>query len=648
MKLLLAYQRKLKALRHWPAVLFFSASLGILYFLSSYSYDPYKHKWELTPPVVYSGDEPHYLIIISSILSDGDLSLGNNYQSARLGGTDAGLIHSGHNLDHHSLIQDARTGEVLNWRKVFAQFTPVECDLKDPSCVGFERMSDSFPDYTPTSSQYRELPTHPLPFPALLAMLLRIVGARGDQVEPGSIYIQVFLSWLAGIITYACALKAGLRPAGSLGTASLLYYASPWLVYSRELYPATFLGLLLIAALWAYLSKRYVVSAFFLAAACMQSEAFLLIFPAWVLLLYFGRQRKSAWIFGTAGAISLGITGLISYLLLGRVSSRELSFVFHPGLIWRTFTEMEKGILLFLPWSIPLFCLLILSFVIRNRDGTGVLRVIAAGVFPVAAIYMILSYTGGDSYGPRYWVPYLPWFSLAFVLGMKNFWNIRPFLLRPITIAAVALSSGIAVSAAILSPLTVPFWNKPPWYAARELWQYYHQASPDASWLNDDMQFWLGHDCNQPANDSAMLTVPNPFKSTAVGIVSRLACSSQIPDGTEVVRLQISGGDGSTQVRSLLAGRDTSEWAYDCDAVKPHMKHKRASIFRNYPANFDEPCYGHLYVTIVPLDGARDIRSIHFEWVGGPGTIIIEKLTLIDEVTHNSYPMDPALMPRNH
>src|SRR5260370_3919053 len=168
------------------------------------------------------------------------------------------------------------------------------------------------------------------------------------------------------------------------------------------------------------------------------------------------------------------------------------------------------------------------------------------------------------------------------------------------------------------------------------------------SWLKDEMQFWLGQGCNQLTGKSARVVVAVPTRSTALAIVSRLACSAQIPDGAEVARVRFTDAGGQVQTRSLVAGRDSSEWAYDCGSVKPSIRHQRARIFSSYPARMnDEPCQGHLYTTTLPLDGAKEIERIEFEWVGGPGAIILEKLTLIDEASKASHPIDPALIDRD-
>jgi hypothetical protein len=168
------------------------------------------------------------------------------------------------------------------------------------------------------------------------------------------------------------------------------------------------------------------------------------------------------------------------------------------------------------------------------------------------------------------------------------------------------------------------------------------------SWFQENTEFWIGESCGESHQTSAKLVLPSPVRSTALAVVSRLACSTQIPDGAEVVRLRLSDSAGHVQVRSLRAGHDSSEWAYDCSSVRPAMRHQRARIFSSYPAQMnDQPCEGHHYVTTLKLDGASEIKGVDFEWVGGPGAIIIDKLTLIDEPAGTSIPIDSALMGSN-
>src|SRR5262249_39478023 len=161
------------------------------------------------------------------------------------------------------------------------------------------------------------------------------------------------------------------------------------------------------------------------------------------------------------------------------------------------------------------------------------------------------------------------------------------------------------------------------------------------SWLKDDAQVWLGSGCNQTPRESVTVTPVSPIRSSSLAVVSRLACAPQVPDGAEVARLRLVDTRGNVETQSLVAGRDTSEWAYDCANIKPYMRHQRARIFRSYPAKmFDVTCEGHFYVTTLPLKGVKEIKTIELSSVSS--SIILDKLTLIDDSTHNSFPIDSS------
>jgi len=76
------------------------------------------------------------------------------------------------------------------------------------------------------------------------------------------------------------------------------------------------------------------------------------------------------------------------------------------------------------------------------------------------------------------------------------------------------------------------------------------------------------------------------------------------------------------------------------------MRHQRANIFSSYPAKMDsEACEGHFYATRFSWDGAKAIKRIEFNWMGeAPGSVIVEKLSLINDEAGTSYPIDPVLI----
>lgn len=157
------------------------------------------------------------------------------------------------------------------------------------------------------------------------------------------------------------------------------------------------------------------------------------------------------------------------------------------------------------------------------------------------------------------------------------------------------------------------------------------------SWFKSDMNIPLGTGCNQSNRDSLPLELPTPVESNAIAVVTTLACSPQISDGTAVAQIRMTETDGNVEVRDLVAGQDTSEWAYDCGHVKPFIKHRRAPIFFSFPAQPEgKPCEGHFYLTRFDLAGMKKIKSIEFKWIGGSGSIALQKLSLINHLSGSS------------
>lgn len=218
-------------------------------------------------------------------------------------------------------------------------------------------------------------------------------------------------------------------------------------------------------------------------------------------------------------------------------------------------------------------------------------------------------------------------------------------MIRSTLILLVALSTITVVSAAIMAPSTVSFWYEPPWYSSRAIMDSYRQPYLHPSCFGPDLQISLGSSCGEPIGKSAAFDLPKPINATAMAIVSRLACSTGIPDNAEMVQVRLFDAHGMSESASLLAGRDSSEWAYDCSDVKTHIRHRRATVLSSYDAGLDnQPCQGHRYVKKLVLSKVQEVKSVEFQWVGGPAAIILDKLSLIDETVGISYAIDPSLL----
>lgn len=164
-------------------------------------------------------------------------------------------------------------------------------------------------------------------------------------------------------------------------------------------------------------------------------------------------------------------------------------------------------------------------------------------------------------------------------------------------------------------------------------------------WQKQDLQLWLGAGCNTTSTDSVTFNPTDVAPSTAIAIVARLACAVNIPDGAEVVQIKVIDTNNTIETHTLLAGRDVSDWAYDCETVRHSLKHSRAQIFENFAAKvYEESCQGHYYRSNFKLDGRKNIKSIELRWTGPSGSMILDKISLIDEELRSSRPVDPMTM----
>ncbi len=164
------------------------------------------------------------------------------------------------------------------------------------------------------------------------------------------------------------------------------------------------------------------------------------------------------------------------------------------------------------------------------------------------------------------------------------------------------------------------------------------------SWSNENLALALGR-CGRHSPEAVKISLPEPVKATQLDIVSNLACSVELEEGTEVVRINLIDRNSNLYRASIVAGHDTSEWAHDCDDVKPVIRHQRAQIFESFPvARASGPCDGHRYLTTLPLNGMYEIIAIELQWVGVAGAISIEKLSLTDKEGGNSQPVNRKMI----
>ena len=322
-----------------------------------------------SPPMVLTGDSPHYLVLVNSLVEDFDLDVSNNYLQAEAGDFDQGIRNRGVHLDWHS-----------------------------------ERSRDG--------GQYS---LHNPYMPALVAAFAW--PFRGTPwVEP----VAVWINLLAGLaaIWFLARLTGGRW-------YLLLAFATPLWCYSRDLWTEPW-----TAASWAallFLRNPWTGGLVALAGVLIRYPFALVVFVAGLLLFWRGERKRSMAVLAGGGlALVVGMavaqyvyghTGHFSLFHAGyhvQVSGTQTkTFLVGPfrlqwqGLVGLLF-DPEAGLLIFSPflvWGLW-----------RFRKG-GFEYLPAVAYFLLIAFYS--EWHGGTTFSARYLVPMLP----VTVLGV---WEERP------------------------------------------------------------------------------------------------------------------------------------------------------------------------------------------------------------------------------
>jgi hypothetical protein len=132
---------------------------------------------------------------------------------------------------------------------------------------------------------------------------------------------------------------------------------------------------------------------------------------------------------------------------------------------------------------------------------------------------------------------------------------------------------------------------------------------------------------------------------TELAIVSTLSDSTNLVNGTPIVKLKLHTKDGRLIEREIQAGRDSSEWAYDRADVITSIKHARGKVIESWPFKDTAGDFeGHRYLARLPFERA-EIKKIELDYLAQEGQIEILRASFFDSTTGLSIPMDAFQLP---
>lgn len=399
---------------------------------------PGRHHFGL--PRLHSGDEPHYLVLLNSLLRDGDLDVANNYRAVEQGDIQAGSGYAGWTLDHHTLwFEGERRRE---WQSVY-ETDPQKWD-RDTEGHPVPRLRAG---QAPPVEGHVEISTHPPGLAWLLTpLLLPFRGA--DLIEPAAIVCSALAVILAMLVFRGLVRTYTTDARWADLVTAVTFLGTPAWHYGRTLYNEPYLMLFATAAYGLALRGRsaWLAGAMIGLGILMKPTFLLLALPLLAMYLY-DRRYRAALLCALPLVAGVIVTLWYDAAMLGAPfrSVQEWKQGSPLSGAWLILFSLQHGLLI----TAPAIVVALVAWPRFFRDHRRDALVLGAAILLNYALFANYAvWHGGFCYSARYMVPVLPLLFMSLVsLPRMAWWRARP--LRGAVMVVCVLSIVINGRAAI-------------------------------------------------------------------------------------------------------------------------------------------------------------------------------------------------------
>ncbi len=403
-------------------------------------------------PMVHSGDEPHYLVLINSVIRDGDIDVVNNYADVHQGGDQAGRKFAGWALDHH--VNWYWQTHLIHWWQAY-----------EMQSANWQKDADGHPIPTlqaksihrPVNSH--EYSQHP---PGLAWVLAPVVWPfRSTSLVEPVVLLYSGMATIAGLWAFFLLIRtSGVSVRAAVLLTAVTFLGTPLWHFARTLYAEPYLMACAVGGYAAGLRyKRFGIVGVLLGIGTLIKIPFVVIALPLITDAAFEKRWRDVVYMAIPVAIAVGLQFVCNQSTFGNWWKFPQKWEWgYPlfGLGGLAFS-WQHGLLLFAPIVLVSLLLAVPKWFRQQRREAIVMG--SAAMLYILTMACWAQWWGGTSYSARLIMPVVPFLMLPLgaLIGSPT-WstNVR---LRALTWSTAVVSVVFGVVGAFSCE---HIWNKHP------------------------------------------------------------------------------------------------------------------------------------------------------------------------------------------
>ena len=367
-------------------------------------------------PHIVTGDEPHYLVMTSSIIKDFDLELENNYINAENGAGDVGFNYINKRINHHTILINQDKTQKEHWGYYY--------NLSDANLS---------PLHGVNISGYNEYPARNPGLPLFSAIFLWPFK-YSRYIDSAAIFLTIITSLIGFIFLYKLLYYFNKNKRENFVIVLMFMFATHAWFYAKTFYAEPYIATFLIISYYYFITRKEIlIPCFIMGIIFLMKTVSILFYFIFALYLVANRRFKDLILFSIPIMVAASLLLLYNYILFKDVFYSPIGYVYGDIFsgFFKMFFSLKRGLLIYSPFLI--FGLIgfyhfyeyekkDLNFNIVNSKAIFTLLLFIVYILFISS--QNIDWTNVDVYGARHAAPVTPLLSIPLIFWRKKCKNL--------------------------------------------------------------------------------------------------------------------------------------------------------------------------------------------------------------------------------